>query len=41
VLADGNSEFAGALKKMAKALVATPAVQPKRAQRRLFALGKA
>ena len=41
VLADGNSEFSAALKKMAKALVATPAVQPKRAQRRLFALGKA
>jgi pilus assembly protein CpaE len=41
VLADGNSEFSGALKKMAKALVATPATQPKRAQRRLFALGKA
>jgi len=41
VLADGNSEFSGALKKMAKALVATPTAQPKRAQRRLFALGKA
>ena len=41
VLADGNSEFAGAVKKMAKALVASPSVAPKKAQRRLFALGKA
>ena len=41
VLADGNSEFSGAVKKMAKALVASPSVAPKKAQRRLFALGKA
>jgi pilus assembly protein CpaE len=41
VLADGNSDFAGAVKKMARALVATPEPQPKKAQRRLFALGKA
>ena len=41
VLAESNSEFSTAVKKMAKALVVTATPQPKKAQRRLFALGKA
>jgi pilus assembly protein CpaE len=41
VLAEGSADFSTAIKKMAKTLMAAPAQQPKKAQRRLFALGKA
>jgi Flp pilus assembly CpaE family ATPase len=41
VLAEAGAEFSTAVKKMAKTLVGTAAPAPKKAQRRLFALGKA
>ena len=41
VLAESSADFSAAIKKMAKTLMAGPAQQPKKAQRRLFALGKA
>jgi pilus assembly protein CpaE len=41
VLAESSAEFSAAIKKMAGALVTARTPQPKKAQRRLFALGKA
>jgi pilus assembly protein CpaE len=41
VLAEAGAEFSGAIKKMAKAFSGGSLPQPKKVQRRLFALGKA